>query len=97
MYVQLLPYLQSAAMDVSVALQRTECITRIIPGAWFAAGATKSAEALLSFLQGLARHVEADKSSVANKKLAQSLQQPLRKVGGQQTAGHLAAAFKLQG
>ena len=95
--MQLLPYLRSAAADVSVALQRAERLTRIIPSTWFATGASKSAEPLHSFLQGLARHVESDKSSAANKKLAQRLQQPLRKVGGEQTAQRLAAAFKLQG
>ena len=79
-----------------MALQRAERLTRHIPSVWFAAGPSKSAEPLHAFLQGLTRHVESDKSSAANKKLAQSLQPLLRKVGGQQTAQRLAAAFKLQ-
>lgn len=94
MHVQLLPYLRTASADVAVALQRVERVTRTIPAAWFAARATKSTEPLLSLLQGLARHVEADKASAANRKHAQALQQPLRKLGGEQTAQRLAAAFK---
>ncbi len=94
--MQLLPYLRTASADVAVALQRVERVTQIIPAAWFAAGATKSSEPLLSFLQGLARHVEADKASAASKKHAQALQPPLRMLGGEQTAQRLAHAFKLR-
>ena len=80
-----------------MALQGAERLTRNIPSAWFAAGASKSAEPLHTFLQGLARHVDSERGSAASKELAQSLQQPLRKVGGEQTAQGLASAFKLQG
>ena len=80
-----------------MALRRAERLTRNIPRDWFAAGDSKSAEPLHSFLQGLARHIESNKGVAANKKLALSLQQPLRKIGGVQTAQRLAAAFQLQG
>lgn len=80
-----------------MALQRIERLTSILPGAWFAAGAAKGAEPLLSVLQGLARHLESDNSSAVNKKHAQVLQSCLSKLGGQQTAQRLAAAFKLLG
>lgn len=78
-----------------MALRRAERLTRNIPSDWFAAGSSKSAEPLHSFLQGLARHVESDKGVPENKRLALSLQQPLRKIGGVQTAQRLATAFQL--
>ena len=62
--MQLLPYLRSAGAEVSVALQRAERLTRNIPSAWFAAGASKSAEPLHAFLQGLARHAESEKAAL---------------------------------
>ena len=93
--MQLLPYLRSAAADVSVALLRAERLVSTLPSAWFAGGSQKRAEPLLSFLQSLARHVEADKSSAANKQHAQGLQHVLKKLGDAKTAQRLAAAFKL--
>ena len=96
MCTQLLPYLRSAAADVSVALQRAERLVSTLPSTWFAGGSPKSAEPLLSFLQSLARHAEADKSSAANKQHAQGLQHVLKKLGDAKTAQRLAAAFKLQ-
>ncbi|CAK0740516.1 hypothetical protein CVIRNUC_001256 [Coccomyxa viridis] len=93
---QLLPYLRLAAADISVALQRAERLVSTLPSAWFAGGSQKRAEPLLSFLQSLARHVEADKNSAANKQHAQGLQHVLKKLGDAKTAQRLAAAFKLQ-
>jgi hypothetical protein len=91
--LQVLPYLQTAAADVPVALDRAERLAAALPAPWFAAGPPKTAQGLLDFLSGLARHLESHRSDKRNAPLAQRLVQMLTKLGDTARAGRLAAAF----
>lgn len=91
--LQVLPYLQTAAADVPVALDRAERLAAALPAPWFEAGPPKTAQGLLDFLSGLARHLESHRLDKRNTPLAQRLVQMLTKLGDTARAGRLAAAF----
>ncbi len=91
--LQVLPYLQTTASDVPVALDRAERLAAALPASWFEAEAPKSAQGLLDFLGGLARHLESQRTDKRNAPHAQRLVQMLTKLGDTARAGRLAAAY----
>ncbi len=91
---QVMPYLQTAAADVPVALDRAERVAAALPAPWFDAGPLKSAAPLMEFLNGLARHLESQRADKRNGPLAQRLAQTLAKLGDTGRADRLSAMFK---
>ncbi|CAL8463414.1 g2948 [Coccomyxa elongata] len=91
---QVMPYLQTAAADVPVALDRAERVAAALPAPWFEAGPLKSASPLMEFLNGLARHLESQRADKRNAPLAQRLAQTLAKLGDTGRADRLSAMFK---
>lgn len=89
----MLPYLQTAAADVPVALERAERVAAALPAAWFEAGPPRGAQPLMDFLNALARHLESQRSDKRNAPLAKRLATVLSKLGDTARAERFAAAF----
>lgn len=95
LHAQVVPYLQSAADDVKVAIDRAERVAAVLPHAWSASGTLREAQPLLNIAHSLAGHLESQQSDSRASQPAKRLLQVLLKLGDQARASRLSAAFKL--
>jgi hypothetical protein len=91
----MVPYIQAAADDVRVALDRAERVAACLPAAWFGKGPVREAQPLMNVLHGLARHLESQRGDTSNSLLAKHLSQILAKLGDQGRSSRLSAAYNL--
>lgn len=95
LHEQVVPYLQAAADNVDVAIDRAERLAAVLPDAWSKSGPLREAQPLLNVLHSLARHLESQRDNSRITQPAKRLSQVLSKLGDQARAGRLSAAFKL--
>ncbi len=95
--LQVVPYVQAAAEDVAVAVDRAERVAACLPEAWARAGPLPEAQPLLSMLHSLARQLESQcgDGSAAAGAAAKRLAQVMNRLGDRERASRLLAAFKL--